>query len=108
MLDEGIAAGGEDARRAEAKRLILENLVAKQNGVMNYMQAFDVDEDMRYSRVNDDLSNLVLAEFSDMTIIYNPGGEWEYSMMEVSGIDAGPRGQPTTEAVMDRPLNGFR
>ena len=46
----------------------------------------------------------IVAEFSDQTIVYRPGGEWSFAMMQVSQDgDA-----PTTEAVMNRPLNGYR
>ena len=66
------------------------------------------EQDARHGAVRDDFSNLVLAEFSDKTFWYDPAGQWEYSMMEVSGIDTAPFREATTTAVMDRPLNGYR
>ena len=46
----------------------------------------------------------IVAEFSDQTICYRPGGRWEFAFMEVKQDGE----QPTTQAVMSRPLNGFR
>ena len=85
----------EEERRAKLKRLILNHVADMQNAI-------------GVSPVYEDFRNLVLAEFSDQTFYYNPDGEWEYSMMEVSGLDDGPHGKPTTTAVMDRPLTGYR
>ena len=47
----------------------------------------------------------VIAEFSDQTVCYNPDGEWSYGYMEAQGLD-NRDGDPNTEAVMSRPLNG--
>ena len=46
-----------------------------------------------------------LAEESDITIVYDPTRGWEYSMEKITGIDGDT---PTTQAVLNRPLNGFK
>ena len=104
LLDAGIAGDGEEARRQAAKTMILQEQAAQQNS----MSGAEGGRVPRYMPVREDYGNLVLAEFSDQTIYYDPAGEWQYSMMEVSGFDDGPYGRPSTTAVMDRPLNGFR
>ena len=47
-----------------------------------------------------------LFEGSGQVIVYNPHGEWFYSMMQVRW-DRHDGNNPTTTAVLDRPLNGF-
>ena len=93
MLDQGVAGVDEGARRQAAKDMILAEMALEQNNRFGFGQ------------VRDDFSNLALAEFSDKTFWYDPAGQWEYSMMEVSGIDSAPFREATTTAVMDRPLN---
>ena len=46
----------------------------------------------------------ILAFGSDQIIVYRPSGQWHFAMMETSFEGA----QPRTEAVMNRPLNGWR
>ena len=47
---------------------------------------------------------MILAEESDITIVYDPTREWEYSMEKITGLDGDT---PTTQAVLNRLLNGF-
>ena len=48
---------------------------------------------------------LILSELSDITIVYDPTREWEYSMEKITGLDGD---SPTTQAVLNRRLNGFK
>ena len=46
----------------------------------------------------------ILGFGSGQTIVYNPGGGWHFAMMQTTFEE----GQPRTEAVMNRSLNGWR
>ena len=48
---------------------------------------------------------MVVYEESDVRAIYDPTREWEYSMEKIMGID---EPMVTTQAVLNRPLNGFK
>ena len=47
---------------------------------------------------------LILSELSEITHVYDPTREWEYSMEKITGLDGDT---PTTQAVLNRLLNGF-
>ncbi|MDA8583104.1 hypothetical protein N9L68_02700 [bacterium] len=48
---------------------------------------------------------LILIEESDITQVYAPTREWEYSMEMITGLDGDT---PTTQAVLNRLVNGFK
>ena len=48
---------------------------------------------------------LVIYEESDVRAVYDPTCEWEYTMEKIMGID---EPMVTTQAVLNRPLNGFK
>ena len=45
-----------------------------------------------------------MAFGSEQIIVYNPKGTWQFAMMETSFEG----NQPRTEAVLNRPLNGWK
>ena len=56
-------------------------------------------------RVNAKEDVIIIYEESDVTAVYDPDGEWLYAMETITGLD-GP--EVTTEAVLNRPLNGMK
>ena len=111
-MDEGVTGRDDAERTAKIKSMVLKEMLKQ--GYANATREPFVGASRAtpkpsfeecVAKVQRGEEVIIIYEDNDQIAIYDPAGEWQYSMEKVTGLD-----EPavTTTAIMGRPLNGFK